>query len=66
MFLKIYKSYPAKFLSVHGLVQQAALKKNKVKLGLSTDIDTFLMVEKDIREGMCQSNYTYAKANKNT
>ena len=52
------------FFPACGLVWQAALKKTKVKLGLLTVIDTFLMVKKGIRGRMCQSNYTYAKANK--
>ena len=32
-----------------GLAWQSALKKTKVKLGLLTDIDILLMVEKGIR-----------------
>ena len=35
----------------------------KVKLGLLTDSDILLMVEKDIKEGICHSIYEYAKAN---
>ena len=38
-------------------------KKTKVKLDLLTDINMFLMVEKDIRGGMCHSIYWYAKDN---
>ena len=45
------------------LVWQAALKKTKVKLDFLTDIDMLLMVEKDIRRGICRSIYRYAKAN---
>ena len=37
--MKIYDLDLAKFLSAHGLVCQAALKKTKVKLDLSTDIN---------------------------
>ena len=55
--LKIYKLYPAKFLSAPGLAWQAAFKKTKVKLDLLTDIDMLLMVEKGIREGICHSIY---------
>ena len=36
------------------LAQQAALQKIKVKLGLLTDIDMLLMIEKAIRVGICQ------------
>ena len=35
----------------------------KVKLGLLTDSDILLMVEKDIKGGICHSIYEYAKAN---
>ena len=47
--IKIYELDPAKFLSAPGLAWQAALKKNKVKLYLLTDIDMLLMEEKGIR-----------------
>ena len=49
------------FLSVPGLVWQAALKKTKVKLDLLTDIDMLLMLEKGIRGGICHCIYRYAK-----
>ena len=49
MFLDIYEPDLAKFLSTLGLAWQAASKKTKVKLDLSTDIDRLLMVEKGIR-----------------
>ena len=42
---------------------QAALKKTGVELGLLTDIDKLLMVEKGIRGGVCSSVHQYAKAN---
>ena len=41
-------------LSVLGLAWQSALKKTKVKLYLLTDIEMLLMVEKGIRDGICQ------------
>ena len=63
MCLKIYELDPAKFLLVPGLAWQAAFKKPKVKLDLSTDTDMLLIVEKDIRGGICYSIYRYAKAN---
>ena len=43
---------------------QAALKMTKVKLDLLTDIDMLLLVEKEIRGGICHSIYQYGKANK--
>ena len=55
MYLKIYEIDPPKCLSAPGLAWQAALKKTKVKLDLSPDIDMLLIVEKGIRGGICQS-----------
>ena len=43
--------------------RQAALKKNKVKLELLTDIDNLLIVEKGITGGICHTINRYAKAN---
>ena len=63
MFLDIYEPDLAKFLSTLGLAWQAASKKTKVKLDLSTDIDRLLMVEKGIRGWICHSIHQYAKAN---
>ena len=65
MCLKIYELDTANFFSASRLVWQAALEKTKVKLDLLTDIDMLLMVEKDIRRGICHSVYRYAKANNN-
>ena len=62
MCMKIYDLDLAKFLSAHGLVCQAALKKTKVKLDLSTDINMLLMLEKGIKGGICHSIYRYIKA----
>ena len=42
---------------------QATLRKTEVKVGLLTDIDMLLMIEKGIRGGICHSIYGYAKAN---
>ena len=39
MCIKIYKLYPAKFLSTPGLALQASLKNNKIKLDVSTEIN---------------------------
>ena len=63
MCLKIYHLDPPKFLSAPGLAWQAALKKIEVKLGLLTDIDMLLMVEKGIRGRICHTIFQYANAN---
>ena len=44
---------------------ESSFKNTKVKLNLSTDIKMLLMVEKDIRGGICQSIYRYVKATNN-
>ena len=61
--IEMYKLDPVHFLSAPGLAWQAWLKKIEVELELLTDIDILLMVEKGIREGICQAIYRYAKAN---
>ena len=48
--IEIYELDPAYFLSAPGLAWQACLKKTEVKLGLLTDVDMLLMVEKGIRK----------------
>ena len=53
MCLKIYHLDPVKFLLAPGIASQAALKQTEVKLKLLTDIYMLLMVEKEIREGLC-------------
>ena len=63
MCLEIYELDPARFISAPTLIQQAALKKTKVKLDLLTDIDMLLMVEKGIRGRLCHSINRYPKAN---
>ena len=63
MCLEIYHLDSVKFLWDPGLTWEAALKKTEVKLELLTDIDMALMVEKDIRGGICHAIYWYAKAN---
>ena len=42
---------------------ESLLKKTNVNLELLTDIDMLLMIEAEIRGGMCQSIHKYAKAN---
>ena len=61
IFLEIYELDPAKRFSAPGLALQANLKKAKVKLDPSTDINMVLIVEKGIRGGICYSIYLYAK-----
>ena len=63
MCLEEYQLDPAYFLSAPGFSWQACLKKAKVELELLTDIDTLLMIEKDIRGGIFQATHGYAKAN---
>ena len=63
MYLKIYLLNPAKFISAPRLAWQEALKKTEVKLELLSDIDMLLMVEKSIREGICNAIHQYGKAN---
>ena len=62
MCLEIYKLDPIKFISVPGLVWQAALKKKQVELDLLTDVEMLLMIEKVIRGGICNAIHRYAKA----
>ena len=61
--LEIYELDPIYFVSAPGLAWQACLKKTEVKLELITDYDMLLMIEKGIRDGICQATYRYAKAN---
>ena len=61
--IEIYELDPADFLSPPGLAWQSGLKKAGVKLELLTDIDMLLMVEKEIRGGMCKAIHRYVKAN---
>ena len=61
--LEIYKLDPEKFLLAPELAHQATLKKTKVNLDLLNDIDMLVMVEKDVRGGICPSISWYVKAN---
>ena len=61
--IKEHKLDPAHILSAPGLVWQACLKKTGIKLELLTDIDMFLMIEKEIRGGITHVIHRYAKAN---
>ena len=59
--IKIYQLNPAQFLSAPGLTWQVCLKKAGVELELLTDIDMLLIVEKEIRGGICHAIHRYAK-----
>ena len=50
-------------MSALGLAWQACLKKTAEKLELITDVDMLLMIEKEIKGGICHSVYRHAKAN---
>ena len=56
MSFKIYELDPTKFLSALGLAWQAALKKTKVKLDSSNNIDILLMVEKSVNHNISNLN----------
>ena len=62
-WIEIYRLDPADFLSAPGLAWQACLNKTGVKLELLTDIDMLLMVEEEIRGGICHAVHRYAKVN---
>ena len=61
--MKNYELDPAHFVSLPGLAWQASLKKTNVELELLTDYDMLLMIEEDIRGGICHAIQRYAKAN---
>ena len=61
--MEIYELNPAYFLSRSGLAWQACLKRTGVELELLTDIVIFLLVEKGIKGGRCDSIHRYVKAN---
>ena len=63
MCVKIYFLDSVKFIFAPQLAWQAALKKTEIKLELLTDIDMLLMVEKEIRRGICHTIHRYSKAN---
>ena len=62
--LEVYELDPAHFLSLPGLAWIACLKKTNIKLELLTHYDMLLMVEEEIRGGICHSIHRHAKANK--
>ena len=50
-------------MSAPGLAWQAYFKKTEVKLEIITDYDMLLMIEKGIRDKICEATYRYVKAN---
>ena len=58
----INSKYPAKFHSFPRLAWEAGLRKTKVILDFLTNIDVLLMVEKEIRIGLCHCINRFAKA----
>ena len=61
--LEIYELDPIHFVSPPGLAWQAYLKKTGVKLESIADYDMLLMIEKEIRGGICQAAHRYTEAN---
>ena len=62
-YLNNYGLDPAYFVSLRRLAWQACLKKTNVELELITDYDMLLMIEDEIRGGICHAIKRYAKAN---
>ena len=63
MCLEKYQLDHLYFVFAPGLAWQACLKKTKVELELSTDINMLLITEKGTRGGICQATHRYAQAN---
>ena len=63
MYLKMYELDLVRFISAPGLAWKSALKNTEVGSELLADVDTLLMVEKEIRGGICHAIHRYAKAN---
>ena len=61
--LEVYELDPIYLVSAPGLAWKACFKKTGVKLELITDYGMLLMIEKEIRGGICQATHRYVKAN---
>ena len=61
--IDIYELDPVHLVSATGLAWYDCFKKTGVELELLTDNDILLMVEEEIRCGMCQAVYRYGKVN---
>ena len=77
MYLKVSAISVLKYMSLiqlifyqhqdqHAYKRQPCLQKTKVKLELLNDIDMLLMVEKEIRSGICHAIHRYGKQTINT
>ena len=63
MSLKTYELDPAYFLSLPGFAWIACSKITGVKLKLSTDINSLLMIDSRMRGGVCHVIRSYGEAN---
>ena len=61
--IEIYRLDPAHFLSVPGLGWQACSKKTGIISELLTNVNMILIVEKEIRGGICHAIHKCAEAN---
>ena len=61
--IEIYELDPAHFLSAPGLAWQVCLKQTGIILDLLTDANMLLIVQKEIRSGICHAIHRYAEAN---
>ena len=61
--LKYYELDPCHYFSAPGLSLVAMLKMTGVKLEKISDIDMYLFIEKETREGVSYIAKRYAKAN---
>ena len=59
---EMYKLHPAYFLSASGLARQLYLKNTEVEFELLIDVNMLLMVERDIRGGMCHAIHYICKS----
>ena len=62
-YKEIYELEPAHFFISSRISMGSLFKKVGVKLELLTDYDILLMIEKGIRNGMCQAIHRYDKGN---
>ena len=60
--LKIYKLYPARFFQPQDEHGKQTQKGKQVRLGLLTDTDMLLIVEKGTRGGICHGVHQYVNA----
>ena len=63
MCIKVYELDPAHFFKCARISMASMFKKIDVKLELLTNFSMLLMVEEEIRGGMCHAVHRYAKSN---